>query len=321
MPSEPPKNSNIKKEVAYELHKPARRNYKRRHVGLRGFRDLFQADLVEMIPLADENRGYKYLLTCICCFSKYAWARPIRNKKSSEVAAAMKSILESREKRFLKPPKFLQTDRGREFRSRVFHQMLDHFGVKHYFTHSNLKASICERFNRTLKNLMYREFSARGSFNWVGMLDELMERYNNSHHRTINMAPAKVRPKDEKKLRAIHNANHNSVKRGKIKFHVGDIVRISSIKGVFDKGYYANWSTELFKIVKVCNTNPVTYKLEDHYGRPLLGGFYNEEISKTRHPDTYLVEKILKRRGNKVYVKFLGFDDDENMWIPIKNMV
>ena len=321
MPSNPPVNSNIKKEIAFELHKPARRNYKRRHVELRGFRDLFQADLVEMIPHAEENNGYKYLLTCICCFSKYAWARPIKNKLSSEVAAAIQSILESREKRFLKPPKFMHTDRGKEFRSRVFHQMLVRFGVKHYYTHSNIKASICERFNRTLKNLMYREFSARGSFNWVNMLDELLERYNNSFHRTIKMAPAKVTLRDEGKLRAIHYANQVSVKRGKIKFSVGDTVRISGIEGVFAKGYYPGWSTELFKIVKVCNTCPVTYKLEDHYGRPLKGGFYNEEISKTRHPDTYLVEKILKRRKNKVYVKFLGFDDDENMWIPIANMV
>ena len=94
MASNPPKNLNIKTEIAYKLHKPTRRNYKRRHVRLCGFRDHFQAYLVEMIPHAKENKGYKYLLTCIGCFSKYAWARPIQNKPSSEVAAAMQSILE-----------------------------------------------------------------------------------------------------------------------------------------------------------------------------------------------------------------------------------
>ena len=313
--------SNVKRQVAYELHKPARCCYPCRHVKLQGFKDLFQADLVEMIPHEEVNKGFRYILTVIDCFSKYAWAYPIQRKSGTEVANAMQSIFESPEKRFLKPPKFLQVDRGPEFYSRVFRQMLNRFNVKMYSTHSTLKASICERFNRTLKNLMFREFSARGSYNWIDILDDLMKRYNSSVHRTIKCAPLKVQLKDKVKLQAIHNANHASTKRGKVKFQINNTVRISGIKGIFTKGYYPNWSTELFKITEICNTCPVTYKLEDYHGRPIQGGFYNEEICKTNHPDVYLVEKILKRSKGKAYVKFLGFPNSDNMWIPTKDIV
>jgi len=158
-------------------------------VKIKGFKDLFQADLVEMIPHAEVNKDFKYILTVIDCFSKYAWAIPLLRKTAQETADAMESIFESPEKRFLKPPKFLQVDRGSEFNFRIFQRMLKRFNVKMYSTHSNLKASICERFNRTLKNLMYREFSARGSYNWIDILDDLMKRYNTSIHRTIKCAP------------------------------------------------------------------------------------------------------------------------------------
>jgi len=167
---------------------------------------------------------------------------------------------------------------------------------------------------------MFREFSARNTYNWVDMLDELVERYNNSYHRTIKMAPADVTEQDEERLQEIHLANRLSVQRGPVKFRVGDWVRISGIKGVFTKSYYPLWSTELFKITKVCNTRPVTYKLQDYHGRPMLGGFYNEEISKTNYPGVYLVERVLKRRRGKVLVKFLGFDDSENAWIPARDV-
>jgi len=234
------------------------RRYSRRHITVKGLRDIFSADLVDMTSHAKENRDYKYLLTVICNFSKYAFIRPLKNKTAAEVTAAMQSIFESPEKQFLKPPKLLHVDRGGEFYSAAFHKMLNRFKVKMFSVHSNLKGATIERFNRSFKNLMYREFSARGTYNWVDMLDELIKQYNASYHRTIKMSPGKVTPRDESKLKAIHNSNHTAVQRGKVKFRVGGTVRISGIKSVFTKGFYPNWSTELFKVTEVCNTCPVT---------------------------------------------------------------
>jgi len=98
------------------------------------------------------------------------------------------------------------------------------------------------------------------------------------------------------------------------KFKVGDLVRVSKHKMVFEKGYTSNWTTEVFKIVKVQRTNPVTYLLEDYRGKSIVGAFYEYELHRATHPDVYLVEKVL-RRGNEVYVKWLGFDGSHNSWI------
>lgn len=176
-----------------------------------------------------------------------------------------------------------------------------------------MKASIVERFNRTLKSLMFREFSYNGTYHWINMYKQLVKRYNETKHRTIKMAPMDVNSKNEDYLlKTVYN-------RLKIfkqhKFHVGDYVRISKYKHLFEKGYTPNFSTEVFRIKSIQITNPVTYILEDYQGNPIKGGFYEEEIQATKFPNTYLVEKILKTKGDKVYVKWLGFSSQHNSWI------
>lgn len=315
------KISNVKKEIGYELHKPARKNYLRRHVSLRGFKDLFEADLIDLYQYREENNGYKYILIVICCFSKYVFARPLETKKGNEITEAMHSILKSNEKKFLKPPKFLHVDRGGEFYSAPFKKLMKNFKITMYSTGSKIKASIVERVNRTIKTILFREFSIQGSYKWVDILQDIIKRYNNSYHRTIKMIPSQVSPNDESYLLSIHNSNQTNRKIGKIKFKVGDVVRISKIKAIFEKGYIPNWSTELFEICEVCKTTPVTYKLNDIYGKPIMGGFYNEELQKTLHPKVYLVEKVIKKKGNKHFVKYLGFPDSENEWINANSYV
>ncbi|XP_011171644.1 uncharacterized protein LOC105204286 [Solenopsis invicta] len=102
---------------------------------------------------------------------------------------------------------------------------------------------------------------------------------------------------------------------GPAKFKVGDSVRVSKYKTIFEKGYTPNWTTEVFKIAKVQITNPVTYLLKDYKGKPVAGGFYEYELHRATHPDVYLVEKVLRKRGDEVYVKWPGFDNSHNLWI------
>ncbi|XP_024882914.1 uncharacterized protein LOC112461768, partial [Temnothorax curvispinosus] len=85
------------------------------------------------------------------------------------------------------------------------------------------------------------------------------------------------------------------------RFKVGDSVRVSKFKTIFEKGYTPNWTTEVFRIVKVQKTNPVTYLLEDFCGKPVAGGFYEYELHRVANPDVYLVEKVLRKRGDEVY--------------------
>ena len=95
---------------------------------------------------------------------------------------------------------------------------------------------------------------------------------------------------------------------------------MSRAKQIFEKGYTPNWSTEIFSITKVASTNPVTYHLKDYLEQLISGGFYEEELQKVKYDDVYLVEKIVKKRGNEVYVKWLGFDSSHNSWIDKSNL-
>ncbi|XP_057341081.1 uncharacterized protein LOC130678116 [Microplitis mediator] len=132
-----------KSVIAYELHRPVRRNYQRRHVDIRALDETWQADLVDMIPYATVNKGNKYLLTGIDTFSKYAWAVPIESKSGSDVTRAMKSIFQQG-----RVPKNLHVDQSKEFYNKEFQELIKHKNINMYSTFSNLKASICERFNQ-----------------------------------------------------------------------------------------------------------------------------------------------------------------------------
>lgn len=98
-------------------------------------------------------------------------------------------------------------------------------------------------------------------------------------------------------------------------------MRISKQKAAFEKGYTHNWSTELFKIKQCRLTKPATYLLEDMEEKPIKGAFYNEELQTVKYPNVYLVEKILRRKDNKVFVKWLGFDNSHNSWIDKNDIV
>lgn len=304
--------SDVKQRVVDELHKSARRNFQRRKTIIKGYGDLWQIDLAEMQPYARENRGYRYIFVVIDCYSKYVWTRPLKNKTAREISEAMKEVL----KDAYYAPKHIQSDHGTEFYNRYFAKLMEKYGINHYSTYSTKKAAIVERVIRTLKNWLYKKFSFRGKYKWLDILPEITKLYNNTKHRTIGMKPVDVTRQTQ-----ISAYSQPKVVPLKFKYHAGDIVRVSRYKGVFDKGYTANWSTELFKIVKVNATNPPTYLLEDMNNQPIKGSFYEVELQKTKNPDIYLVEKILRRRKNKIYVKWLGLSNEFNSWIDATDFI
>lgn len=308
----------VRANIARELHTPARRNYPTRPVEVKGINDLYQADLVEMIPYARLNKGYKYILTIINCFTKYAYAIPLKDKTAREVAKAISPILE------LNSMKHLQTDQGKEFYNVEFSKLMKKYNINHYSVFSDKKGAIVERFNRSLKSLMWRKFTEQGKYVWLGILDELLTEYNNRKHRTIGMAPVKVSKSNEDLVRRNINNNRQKYKLTdkRVKFKVGDKVRISKYKHAFAKGYLPNWTNEIFNVDQVLtNTIPTTYRLRDYRSNVLQGTFYEKELLKAKVDDVYLVEKILKRKGNKVLVKWAGFDGQHSTWIDKKELV
>lgn len=305
----------IKKEIVSELHKPARKNFPRRKVVMKGIDNLWQIDLVEMNKFSKSNKGFNYLLTVICVFSKFAWAVPVKRKTGKDVTSAMNKIF-----KLGRIPKKIQSDMGKEFYNSEFQHLMKRYNIHHYSTYSIMKASICERFNRTLKSLMWKEFSLQGNYKWLHMLQKLVDKYNNTVHRTI-----KLKPKDVNKTNEIFLLNTifkiEPLKNKKFKFKVGDRVRISKNKTIFDKGYTQNWSNEIFKVIKVQKTRPPTYLLCDYLDQPVLGGFYEHELQKTKVDEIYLIEKIIKKSGNKMFVKFLGFDNKHNAWVEKDSII
>src|SRR5699024_3306391 len=252
----------VKHDIVAELHKPVRINFKRRRVVVRGINETLQADLVEMIPYSRENKGFKYILVVIDCFSKYVWALPVQSKDSKQVYDATEKI----SLKVTQPsPKNLQTDQGKEFYNERFKGLMKKYGINNYNVYSTKQASIVERVNRTLKNLMWRQFSLQGNYKWLNILNEVVHKYNNSYHRTIKMKPSQVNRSNEKSI--LKSAyTYIKIAHKKNKFDVGDHVRISKYRGIFDKGYTPNWSNEIFIVREVKLTNPTTYLLKDEKG-------------------------------------------------------
>lgn len=109
---------------------------------------------------------------------------------------------------------------------------------------------------------------------------------------------------------------YRKLERRSAKFKVGDYVRLSKYRTVFEKGYTPNWTTELFRIRKIqYNTNPITYLIDDYKNQEIKGSVYAEELQLASQPDVYLVEKIITRRNGRDYVKWLGFGPEHNSWI------
>ena len=161
-----------------------------------------------------------------------------------------------------------------------------------------MKASAVERFNRTLKNNMWKTFTLNGSYKWIDELSRLLSDYNHRKHRTIGMRPIDVTSVVAKQfLSTVYS--HVKIAAPTM-FKISDLVRISKFKAIFEKGYTPNWSTEIFYIVKRQRTNPATYLLKDFQGNSIAGGFYEHELQRVSNPDVYLMEKILRKRGNKV---------------------
>lgn len=299
-------------DLVNELHRDARRNFARRHTKMTGIDDTLQADLVEMIPYATKNKSMKYILTVINIFSKKAFARALKNKTGQEVTRAMESVLNSMHH----PIHNLHVDMGKEFYNTTMKKMLEQRQINLYSTFSTKKAAIVERFNRTLKSKMWKQFSFRGSYKWIDILPTLISEYNNTKHRTIRMKPNDVNENNEQYLlNTVYNRIVSPQRIKKIKFKLGHLVRISKYKHMFEKGFTPNWTTEVFKINKIQFTNPPTYLLVDLNGNEIKGGFYAEELRRTEHPQLYLVERIIKRNGKQIYVKWLGFDHTHNSWI------
>jgi len=190
--------SYLRTQDAYTLHRQARRRFPRRKTHSKGIADLYQADLVDLSSLSNFNNSYRYLLTCIDVFTKQTWAIPLRTKTGREVTAAFRKILATSDRN----PRMLQSDKGTEFLNAIFQRMLAVNDIHWYSTENeDIKASIVERFNRTLKTKMSRYFTYKNLPHYIDVLLRLVASYNASYHRSIGMSPNEVNASNDDHVR------------------------------------------------------------------------------------------------------------------------
>ena len=300
-------------ELADELHRPVRKKFKKRFVFVQKAKDIFAADLIDLRSHSKENQGYKYVLMVIDVFSKFGWAVPLKTKTASAVAEALESIFEN------ETPKKLWVDEGGEFYNKVLDKILKKRQIEIYSTHNDEKCSVVERWNRTIKTQLWKYFSANGTYKYLDILQPLIDKYNNTRHHSTGFTPidAKKPKNHDRVFRNLYFKKMHS-KRISPKLKLGDQVRITRKKPLFDKGYTMNWTHKTYTIAKVLTTNPPTYKIKDDKGI-IEGSFYEPELQKTGQ-DLYLIENVLgwKMINGKRYgrVKWKGYDSSYNTWEP-----
>ena len=311
----------LKAQPTYTLHRQARKRYPTRKYIVHDIDEQWQADLADVSLIARENDGFRFILTVIDIFSRYAWARPLKTKTGKEVANAFKNIFQEG-----RIPKRIQTDQGKEFENQHVLTLFNQHNIELFSVKSAYKAAIVERFNRTLKHKLWRYFTMSTKQKWTGILQDIVYSYNHSIHRTLGCKPVDVTQANVSEIREkVFKKKPKSKVKSDIK--VGDKVRISKVKSIFAKGYLPNWTEEIFTVESINRkTSPITYKLKDYQGEVIEGSFYHQEIEKVIHDDDqYIVEKVLRtqKRGNEVwcFVKWAGYPTSMNSWVRKADIV
>ena len=259
--------------------------------------------------LSKFNKGIKYLLCVIDLFSKYAFVVSLKDKQGISIANAFQSILNKSKRK----PNKIWVDKGSEFYNASFKKWLQDNDIIMYSTNNEGKSVVAERFIRTFKSKIYKYMTSISKNVYIDKLNAIVNKCNNTYHTTIKMKPINV--KDNTYINTNKEINYKHPK-----FKVGNYVRISKYKNIFAKGYMPNWSEEVFVVDKIKNTVPWTYVINDLNGEEITGTFYENKLQKTNQKE-FRIEKVIKRKGDKFYVKWKGYDNSLNSWINKNDII
>ena len=176
--------------------------------------------------------------------------------------------------------------------------------IEMYSTYNEGKSVVSERFIRTLKNKIFKHMRATSKNVYFDVLDDIVNKYNNTVHRTIKTKPIDVTDDSH----AEYNENFN---KKDPKFKVGDNVRISK---------YFKISQKNLLLINIKNTVPWTYVISDLNREKITGSFYEKELQKNSQKE-FRIKKVIRRKGDKLYVKWKGYDNSFNSWIDKKDLV
>ena len=313
MSSEYKKAPAWKRELAKELLAPRPIHFQRRKIYASKLNEIWTSDLMDMSRYRRVNKNFTFILIVLDVFSRYAFARPLKNKTGKETAAGLKSIFQTTGIH----PEFLWCDRGTEYYNSDVADLLKKYDITLYSTYNTIKASIAERFIRTLRRKIERNYVLSDSTVWYKCLPELLLEYNTTQHRTLKMSPLDAtRPENQD---IVYSSQFdNALGDTQPKFFIGQRVRTSLDKKVFEKESTQAWSEEIFEIARVVPGRPVVYKLRALDGEILEGTFYNEQLRPTNQT-IYRIEKVIRRQRRngrqEALVKWRDYDEKYNSWI------
>jgi hypothetical protein len=313
----------LQKQRVYTMHRQRRRHFDRLRTRPSGLHTDWQADLAIFDQLTAKNDGYKYLLVCIDVLSRKLFVSPVRSKASNDMIDAFEKVWAANDG--IRPHK-LYTDRGLEFEAKKMREYFEKKQVDKRVVYSpDVHASMAERANRTIKERLYRFFSEQNTTRWVDAIQQIVDGINASVNRITGVAPNSVTFENAQSL--FEKLYKDEAKDTRKPLSVGQIVRISKERGVFDKAYLPTFTDELFRIRSVGGGKPVTaYKLEDLSGEEILGTFYREELVPTSLEETsHRIAEVLKTRTRKGvrehFVSWLGYSPEYNSWIRDEDIV
>jgi hypothetical protein len=211
-------------------------------------------------------------------------------------------------------------DKGKEF----YNKDVKSLGVELYSTENEEKSCVIERWNRTMKEKMFKYCSANSTRRYVDVLNDMVSRYNNTRHSSIKMTPVAASDKKNESIVFMNLygklAPLGTFEQSSPKFSVGDKVRITKKKKTFEHGYTPRWTEEIFTVSRIQYTDPITYKITDMKGEDIQGTFYEQELQKTKQ-EIFRIEKVIRKRSNKYLVKWLGYPDSFNSWVDAESLM
>jgi hypothetical protein len=264
----------------YTRHRQVVSNFPRRKILVRGPQFQYQADLMDYQPIARENDGMHYLLTVIDCFSRFATIIPLKSKEGIVVRNGLKKAFD-----FMGYPTKLQTDEGKEFYNHVCKYFFEQNKIIHFSTFQEVKAAICERFNRTVRNKIKKYMTHNKTLRFVDILPDIVMAYNSRKHSSFErkFAPKEVNEKNRKSVYELLYGEYLRARKKKFKFRVGDMVRVASYRETFRQRDKHNFSQEIFVVVECRETNPPTYVLADRDKKEQIQGvFYENQLQRWR---------------------------------------
>ena len=224
----------------------------------------------------------------------------MKDKKGTSIVNVFKKIISERQRK----PNKIWVDQGSEFYNQSFKDFLKINNIEMYSTYNEGKSVAAERFIRTLKNNIFKHMTTISKNVYIDVINHIVNIYNNTVHKTIKMKPIDVTGDSY-----VEYNEESNKKNPKFELY----------KNIFAKGYVPNWSEEVFIVNEIKNTVPWTYTISDLNGEPITGTFYEKELQKTNQKE-FRIEKVLKRKGDKLYVKWKGHDNYFNSWTNKKDV-